>query len=122
MSLTVQQQDRFRDVAQGVRDLLVGGFQFVRIMIGCMVVVAVALLVGGLLTADPDTTTFRDFLLTIQSTEVHRMVIGIGCIIGLPVWMYSLISMANRARSARYPMAAAAMGRAQTAPKKEGGG
>lgn len=121
MALTERQQDKLRDVAQGVRDLLGGAVLFVRIMVSSIVAVAVVLVVGGLLTADPETATFRDFLITVQSAEIHRTVFVTGCMIGLVVLFFTVMSRANRARSARYPMAAGVMARAEAAPKKEGG-
>lgn len=121
MALTEQQQDRLRDVAQGVRDLLGGALLLVRIMVSSIVAVAVALVVGGLLTADPETATFRDFLITVQSAEIHRLVFIAGCVVGVLVWFFKLLGWFNRAQSARYPMAMAVMGTAKAAPKKEGG-
>lgn len=122
MRLSEQQQDRLRGIAEGLRSVIGGAASIVQVLGLCVFTVALAFLVGGLLTADPDTTTFRDFLLACQNPDFHRMVFVTGCVIGVPIWVFMMMARASRVR---YPAAAAAMGRVKRAegpaPKGEAG-
>lgn len=106
MGLTMQQQDRLRSLVQGLGELVSGGFHLAKCIALAMIGVGIGIMFWGLLTADPDTTTFRDFLLSVQSPQIHRLVFFTGCMFGFFMWVFSALLWR---RHVRYPTAAAVM-------------
>lgn len=117
MGLTMQQQDRLRSLVQWLGELVSGGFHLAKCIALAIIGVGIGILFWGLLTADPDTTTFRDFLLSVQSPQIHRLVFFTGCMFGFLMWVFSALL---GPRNVHYPTAAAVMVRSKTTEKKEG--
>lgn len=115
MKLTENQQDKVRWYLQGGFDLFAAVLSIVRWMIWSIAIAAVLALFAGLLTADPDTTTFRDFLLAAQSQNVQRVIIMVGGMVGVIGWGINVMF----GRKAVYPVAAVAQGRASRSSAKD---
>jgi hypothetical protein len=117
MGLTMQQQDRLRSLVQTLGELVGGGIHLTKCIALAIIGVGIGMLFWGLMTADPDTTTFRDFLLSVQSPQVHRLVFFTGCIFGFFMWVFSFLM---GQRHVRYPTAAAVMVRSKAPEPKDG--
>lgn len=118
MRFSAQQQDRLRAVTQAGHDLISGMIMLVKVIGLSVICVGVVAIVHWLITADPDTTAFRDFLLAIQSPVMHNLVLMVGGVIGVPVWVFKMMDRSDRVR---YPVAAAGTARSSLHRYSEAG-
>lgn len=118
MKLTEQQDEKLRAVLRGVFALLGGAISFAKITAFATVGTAVGFFLGVLFMADPDTTTFRDFLLIVQSRQTVGIIIMLGLVFGVIIWVAKIL---GQSRSVVYPSAAACMGSAKAKLHNEAG-